>query len=265
MALCMAFVGLAQAQLSEGETYSSTIRTGNRPQAGDWGLFIGPSLSEVRDIIDSDIDFSGFPLINFKFYASDRLEIRAGIQYAGRTSKAQGNYNETYYVQEGETTKDIPLTDNYFNRMFRLTPGFAYHFSPKNILDVYVGAAIPIGVDAQKTVFETLNYTYVDENLVSSNYKNNSSYNSFVIGFNAFIGLQAFVADLPLSLGFEYGLSGLLRTNDQVYHEKTDYDGNLQQYYTNSDQFQEFTKLDCSSKYMSNDIRFTITYYFNNK
>lgn len=265
MALCMAFVGLAQAQLSEGETYSSTIRTGNRPQAGDWGLFIGPSLSEVRDIIDSDIDFSGFPLINFKFYASDNFEIRAGLQYAGRTTKAEGNFNEDYYIQDDELTMSIPMTDNYFNRTFRLTPGIAYHFSPKNILDVYVGAAIPIGVDAQETIYEVKDYIDIEGNLVGRNYKNNSSYNSFVIGFNAFIGLQAFVADLPVSIGFEYGLSGLLRTNDQVYHEKTDYDGNLQQYYTNSDQFQEFTKLDCSSKYMSNDIRFTITYYFNNK
>ena len=265
LALCMAFVGIAQAQLSEGETYSSTIVTGNRPQAGDWGLFIGPSLSEFKDIINRDIQFSGFPLINIKYYASDNLEIRAGLQYAGRTTKAQGNFNEQYYVQENETTMSIPLTNKFFDRTFRITPGIAYHFSPKNILDVYVGAAIPIGIDAQKSIYETKNYMDVDGKLVSVDYKNNSSYNSFVIGLNAFIGLQAFVADLPLSLGFEYGLSGLLRTNDQVYHEVTDYAGNLQQYYTNSNQYHEFTKLDCSSRYMSNDIRFTITYYFNNK
>lgn len=265
MALCMAFVGLAQAQLSEGETYSSTIVTGNRPQAGDWGLFVGPSLSEIKDIINSDIQFSGFPLINIKRYLTDNLEIRAGLQYAGKTTKAKGNFNEQYYVQGNETTMSIPLTDKYYNRTFRLTPGIAYHFSPKNILDVYVGAAIPIGVDAQKSINEAKDYIDVDGKLISIDYRNNSSYNSFVIGLNAFIGLQAFVADLPLSLGLEYGLSGLIRTNDQVYHEVTDNAGNLQKYYTNPNQYHEFTSLDCSTKYMNNDIRFTITYYFNNK
>ncbi|MBR5377797.1 MAG: hypothetical protein IK135_01615 [Bacteroidales bacterium] len=265
MALCMAFVGLAQAQLSEGETYASRIVTGNRPQAGDWGLYFGPSLSEVKDLLDSEIQVSGFPLINLKYYATDNLEIRAGIQYAGKTTKAQGNYNEEYYLDDEEIVKSIPLTDNFYSRAFRVSPGIAYHFSPKNILDVYVGAAIPVGVDAQKSVYETQDYMYEDENLVSRNHKNNSYYNSFVLGLNAFIGLQAFVADLPLSIGFEYGLSGMLRTNNQVYHEVTDYDGNLQQYYTGPDQYQHFTKLDCSSKYMNNDVRLTITYYFNNK
>lgn len=265
LAMCMAFVGLAQAQLSEGETYSSKIVTGNRPQSGDWGLFIGPSYSELMDLFNPKVNVIGMPLINLKYYATDNLEIRAGLQYAGRTTKAEGNYNQDYYLQGDEITKNVPLTDNYFSRTFRLTPGLAYHFSPKNILDVYVGGAIPFGIDAQKSVYETQNFVQSDENLVAINYKDNTSYNSFVLGFNAFIGLQAFVADLPLSIGLEYGLAGMLRTSDQVYHEKTDYEGNLQKYYTNSNQYQEFTKLDCSSKYLDSDVRLTITYYFNNK
>lgn len=265
LALCMAFVGLAQAQLSEGETYASTIVTGNRPQAGDWGIYFGPSLSEVMDLIDSKTDVFGFPLINLKYYAGDKLEIRAGIQYGGTTTKTNGKYNEEYYLDDNEVIKSIPLTDNFYSRKFRITPGIAYHFSPKNILDVYVGAALPIGVDAEKEVYETDIYIYANESLIRQAQKNNSTYNSFVLGLNAFIGLQAFVADLPLSLGFEYGLSGMLRTSDKVYREVTDYDGNIQQYYTTSGQSEHFTNLDCSSKYMNNDIRFTITYYFNNK
>ena len=261
----MAFVGLAQAQLSEGETYSSKIVTGNRPQAGDWGLYLGPSYSEIRDLLDSEIDASGFPLINIKYYASDNLEIRAGIQYDGRSTKVSGTYKEEFFLDEEDIVKSIPLTDNFSSRRFRINPGVAYHFSPKNILDVYVGAAIPLGIDAQKSIFETENYINENDNLVKHSYKDNSTYNSFVIGLNAFIGLQAFVADLPLSLGFEYGLSGMLRTNNKVYHEVTDYEGSLQSYYTNSDQYEHFSDLDCSSKYLSNDFRVTITYYFNNK
>lgn len=263
--MCLAFVGLAQAQLSEGETYSSKIVTGNRPQAGDWGLYFGPSYSEIRDLFDREVQASGFPLINLKYYATDNLEIRAGIQYDGRTTKTNGTFKQEYYLDDDEIVKTVPLTDHYYSRRFRVSPGIAYHFSPKNILDVYVGANIPIGVDAQKSTFEYNYYTNEETGLVSHYYQDNTSYNSFVLGLGAFIGLQAFVADLPLSLGFEYGLTGMLRTNQQVYHQKTDYDGNLQLYYTSDDYNQEFTSLDCRSKYLRNDVRFTITYYFNNK
>jgi len=86
-----------------------------------------------------------------------------------------------------------------------------------------------------------------------------------VIGIGSFIGLQAFVADLPLSLGFEYGLTGILRTNDKWYHVVTDGSGNTQSYYTTSSEVEHFNELNAKSKYMGSDFRFTISYYFNNK
>jgi len=119
LALCMAFVGLAQAQLSQGETYSSKIITGNRPESGDWGLYFGPSYSEVIDYINtwgSQTESAiGLPLINLKYYASDRAELRIGLQYNGHTSKTDGtftvNYDDVYpFYEEDFGSRDITLT-----------------------------------------------------------------------------------------------------------------------------------------------------------
>ena len=280
MALCLAFVGLAQAQLSQGQTYSTKIVTGNRPVAGDWGLYFGPSYSEIADLVETwgsqDEKAFGLPLINLKYYLSDRTEMRFGIQYNGHTTNASGNYDVNFdeiygFYEENFGTRNIPLTDKYYTRRFRVSPGIAYHFSPKNILDVYVGATIPLGVDAMNSVYETENYQVVTNDATGTHslqkyeVKDNYNYNSFTIGLGAFIGLQAFVADLPLSLGFEYGLTGMLRTNDKWYHEVADGEGNSQTYYTRDGDNLHFDQLTNKSKYMGTDLRFTITYYFNNK
>ena len=71
MIICLAFIGLAQAQLSEGKTYSSKIINGNRPECGDWGLYFGPSFLEIKELVNPKIDVIGLPLINVKYYAID--------------------------------------------------------------------------------------------------------------------------------------------------------------------------------------------------
>ena len=280
MALCLAFVGLAQAQLSQGQTYSTKIVTGNRPVAGDWGLYFGPSYSEIADLVETwnsqDEKAFGLPLINLKYYLNNRTEMRFGIQYNGHYTNASGNYDVNFdeiysYYEENFGTRNIPLTDKYYTRRFRVSPGMAFHFSPKNILDVYIGASIPVGVDVMHSVYETENYQVVtneatgNHSLQKYEVKDNYNYNSFVIGLGAFIGLQAFVADLPLSLGFEYGMTGMLRANDKWYHEVADGYGNSQTYYTRDGDYQHFDQLNNKSKYMGTDFRFTISYYFNNK
>ena len=45
---------------------------------------------------------------------------------------------------------------------------------------------------------------------------------SLCVGLEAFIGLQAFIADLPVSVGFEYGLSGMFHTGQKVKTEVYD-------------------------------------------
>ena len=46
-------VSTAFAQISTGEPHSSVIpRTGNRPQAGDLGMYIGASVTQIMDLVE---------------------------------------------------------------------------------------------------------------------------------------------------------------------------------------------------------------------
>lgn len=279
MALCLAFVGFAQAQLSQGETYSTKIVTGNRPTMGDWGLYFGPSYAEIVDFVESAWTQGekayGLPLINLKYYLSDRLEMRMGLQYNGHKSTMNGNFTRDYdeiysFEDEHFGTRTLMESEKSYTRRFRLSPGIVYHFSPKNVLDVYVGATIPFGTDTDGYLSESEDYLMLtsesgSHTLQKIDSKNNMTYSSFVIGVGGFIGLQAFVADLPVALGFEYGLTGMLRTNDKTYHVTTDSSGNTQSYYTTDGSSIHFDSVSTSSKYMGSDLRFTVTYFFNNK
>ena len=260
--VCLAFMCMAQAQLSEGKPYStSSIKTGNRPQAGDWGLYIGPSFSEVVDLInwaksvnkDEGIAVvRGLPLLNVKYYIKDNLEFRAGIQFYNVVT----NYKGTFVAND----KNEIAKNKYSNALFRLYPGVTYHFPIKNIVDVYMGGQLPFGFDIDKDIQEF------------GNYKNNATRNSFVFGFGALVGLQVFVADLPFSIGLEYGLSGLLKCGQKVKREVTDVEGHTQVFYNTLDDYNNddqmataYSKLNGQKFELGNDFRLTFTYYFNNK
>ena len=129
------------AQISTGKNTSKVIRTGNRPEAGDWGIFVGASYSDFANWFDKKVSFEGFPLVNVKYYISDEVEARLGIQLQGQTQTVTGEHT----VGEGENEKsyDYKHKLSVGTNLFR--PGIAYHFSTDNILDVYVGGELPIG------------------------------------------------------------------------------------------------------------------------
>lgn len=250
LTLCLAFSFYAQAQISEGQPRKSVIKTGNRPQKGDFGFYIGPSYTEIRDLIDwadksSNVDFvRGLPLCNLKYYISNSLEFRAGIQWYGKTT----SYNGVLMVgdQSGDSKGSNSLT------RFRINPGIAYHFTTKNILDVYVGAEIPLGCDVEK-ICETYGNTTVK-----------SSRNSPVIGLGAFFGFQVFVADLPFAIGLEVGLSGLARCGQKIKHVVTT-ETESQTFYTRPGDNSQYSKLKSNTFESGADARITFSYFFNNK
>lgn len=231
------------AQISEGEPYSRTIRTGNRPTSGYWGIFIGPSLSEIYQIVDRDISWAGLPLVNVKHYFSDELEFRCGIQMSRSASKTSGNLLEDKEQIKRKTQESF----------YRLSPGIAYHFSPKNLLDVYVGATLPFGLSGDKyiNVYDGKNY-------------GTQKRTSFEIGLGAYIGLQCFVADLPVAVGFEYGLSCYKYLGQKYKNITVDENGSEQVFYTTTphDGAVEYSKLKNSYGYLGSDVRLTISYFF---
>ena len=253
--LCVCAVSQAFGQISNGSPTARTIKTGNRPGEGDWGLYVGLSLDQIKDLKNKDIDWKGIPILNFKYFTSDNLELRLGFLGNSKSAKAKGDLYETPGDFDS-ATKDNLVKDKAGEYCFY--PGIAWHFSPTNILDVYVGCDIPIGYDYDK-------YTKIYDG------KNRATQtrSSFEIGFEGFVGLQCFIADLPLAVGVEYGFSGMRYFGQKYKHIITDADDNEQTFYTtdkvrDGEEPEEYYKnLKSRKGKFGSEIRFTVSYYFN--
>lgn len=245
--LCVCAVSQAFGQISNGSPTARTIKTGNRPGEGDWGLYVGLSMDQIKDLKSREITWKGIPILNFKYFTSDNLELRLGFLGNSRSVKVKGDL----YTELFEETKDNSLKEKEGEYCFY--PGLAYHFAPTNILDVYVGCDIPLGYNYDKSI-----YIFDGKN------RGTQKRSSFEIGFEGFVGLQCFIADLPLALGVEYGF-GWMRYFGQKYKNIiTDEDDNEQTFYTTDKDSDDFYKsLKSSRGEFGSEIRFTVSYYFN--
>ncbi len=255
-------VVVASAQISTGQSTSSVLKTGNRPTSGDWGIYVGTSYSDFESIIAPEMTFEGFPLVNIKHYLSNNLEARLGIQIQGTTTSTSGT--NTYEISSTELTSKFK--DKVSEGTNRFRPGFAYHFSKRNLLDVYMGAEIPLGWNNR-----SVSYSKIDGSETYEDFSKEVSSSPFFVGIGAFIGIQCFVADLPLAIGVEYGILGLKEFGtDKAKVVSLDEDGNkTTQYYISnanaSESITYFDSLNSSRSAFSNDARITITYYFKSR
>ena len=209
LALCMGFV-TATAQITTGKSSAQVVRTGNRAEAGNFGLYLGATADMFRNLVNIDeAELKALPLINFKYMVNDNVEARLGLEWWTMSTgnkvsgeNASGDYKTKHKNKE---------TSKYFY------PGIAYHFSNSNLLDVYVGAELPIGWES------TVVKDFADSEALDYNTKTVTR--DFNIGLGAFVGLQAYVANLPLAVGVEYGISSLktVSSNKYVTDEEQEY------------------------------------------
>ena len=239
----------AHAQLTTGEPTAKVIRTGNRAKRGDCGLYIGATTTMFGNIFNDDVEMQPLPLINFKYMSSNHLELRVGLEAYKLSEKLKGDVNSG-------TNTITKVSQKYGESTLLLYPGLAYHFSRLNILDVYIGAELPLGWNANSIKSTGESYT------------SNTTKRSFVLGLGAFVGLQAFIADLPLALGLEYGISsrldaGLKYKNETVVDNKTTISyspsGNFNYIHATSD---EYEKLKARKGEIGGQLRLTLSYYF---
>lgn len=237
----------AFAQLSTGEPSATVIRTGNRAQEGNFGLYVGVKTSMFKDLFDGNVSVKAMPLLNFKYMYTDNVEFRVGLDFYSKTNRLNGEvpageYNETTSVKNTNGSTD-----------FMVYPGIAYHFNKLNIFDIYVGAELPLGGNGT-SVYSGY-----------GNYSEKVTKRSFVIGLGAFVGIQAYLGRLPLALGVEYGLSSQFDTGLKYKHQINN-EGNTQTYFTTDPS--EFTgdgrydTLKAKKGTLGNQIRLTFTYYF---
>lgn len=237
LTLCFG-IAVADAQITTGESTSKVIRTGNRAKAGNFGLYVGGTTDMFRNLGDGDVHFSAIPLINLKYMKTDRLEYRLGIEWWKKSSSTEDQIPSGELDDNGD-----PKTKKYetstSKSQFTFYPGVAYHFSNKNLLDVYVGGELPFG-------WGSYSKNEDDDDMSTSNFR---------IGLGAFIGLQAYIGNLPLALGVEYGVS-------TMYSHVGD--GS----FTKDGMTIDFDKAPIEdhseSKWeLGQQVRFTLSYYFN--
>ena len=233
LALCMGFV-TATAQITTGKSSAQVVRTGNRAEAGNFGLYLGATADMFKNLLSVDeAELKALPLINFKYMIDDNVEARLGLEWWTMSTgnkvtgeNASGDYKSKYKNKE---------TSKYFY------PGIAYHFSNSNLLDVYVGAELPIGWES------TVIKDFADSEAVD--YKTKTVTRDFNIGLGAFVGLQAYVANLPLAVGVEYGISSLKTVSSSKY-------------VTDEEQEYKPEKRKDNTWNVGHQARLTLTYFF---
>lgn len=249
VALCFGAFSTVSAQITQGKPSAKTIRTGNRPGEGCFGFYMGATSDMFKGAIDPNMSFKALPLLNLKYMSSDHVEWRVGLEL----------YNSSETIK-GDIMNDNNITsvkNKYGESAAMIYPGFAYHFSRHNIFDVYAGVELPLG-------WNSGSFVSANSNSVATQKKS-----SFVIGLGAFVGFQAFIANLPLALGLEYGLSSRF---DAGLKYKNVYTTNTTTQVSYSPDYSEFSHLEGGEEAYSrlkakkggigNQVRLTLSYYF---
>lgn len=257
-ALCLGAITTASAQLTTGLPTSSTIRTGNRPGAGSYGLYFGATTDMFRDLANADIQMKSLPLINFKYMSTNEIEWRIGLEIYKGNELLKGERRVVNYEDSSESY--MGYKDKSKESTAALYPGIAYHFSRNNILDVYVGAELPLGWDM---------YNAVQEDSASKSISS-SQKNAFFVGLGGFVGLQAFIADLPLAIGLEYGVSSrfdvglkyknVITTGNKTQTTYTPDAGKFSQLSVSN--YDAYSKLSARKGAIGSQFRLTLSYYF---
>jgi len=251
--MCVGVSFAASAQLTTGNSTSKNIRTGNRAEAGDFGLYMGTDMKFIRNLANAEVTPTFLPLVNLKYMSSDNLELRVGIDLNKYSQNVKGT--EAGIGEEGVSleVKNKEVESNH-----SIFPGFAYHFSNLNILDVYAGAELPLG-------YSRYNLTQVWD---GSDAYSKTTKKSFNAGLGAFFGVQAYIANLPFAIGFEYGIYGRLNMGEKFRTEtKAGAESDVVVTY-NPDASHalkgDFEKLSARTGSIGSELRLTLTYFFKN-
>jgi hypothetical protein len=254
---CFAFSLTGYSQLSDRVNSPTTFKVGTRPLKGNLGLYFGLDYNQIESWFKNDsTDYSGLPLVNLKYYVSDKLVAKIGFQITNESKTATGLVDPLVDGSLLTERNEVDMTSKYI-----FTPGIEYHFKSSNILDVYVGGLLPFGMSAQEYVNDS-KYKTGEYSLYKRTLK------CFTYGYEAFVGLQAFVADLPFAIGMEFGAAGLGHLKNKYKHESNIMMGGIstsQIYYTTDKDaaYVRYRDLTSQDFKLQGNIRINLTYFFN--
>jgi hypothetical protein len=191
----------AFAQLSTRENDATSVKLGARPVKGDMSLTFALGLSKdsgTASLFNGNLLGAG-DLLTFKKYREDDLAIRFGVRLQ------QDKVSESGTSADSSAFVPVPANSAFKTqsntREWVIVPGIEKHFNAGNIFDVYTGADLYLGFKNQRTISNI-------ENTKTSDFSNiKQTTNNTVVGLGWIVGFNVFVAQLPISVGLEYGLN----------------------------------------------------------
>jgi hypothetical protein len=258
------------SQLSQRDNDAVRPKLGARPVAGDMALTFGYDIGGINGIASLPVlnQLMSGDFLTFKRYSSAEKAMRLGIRL----------YKDAQTLS-GDLTN--PVTDasrgsvkyKYSNNEYILVPGLEKHFNKSNIFDVYAGSDLYIGY-ISKIITNNVEQANGDYN------KSKETTSGMVLGLGGVVGFNIFIAQLPVSLGLEYGLNLKWSFGGKTKHKDENSVGgvtNTQEYYSSGDfETHDITPLtipdDTYSKVhkrefgmdTNNNVRILLNVYFGN-
>lgn len=252
------------AQFSTRESDSTVYKLGCRPTKGYKVLTLSFDPVGIADSDESFFKKVGLTdgnLFYGRYYLKDNLAARLGVRLFkdGKSSKGDVDVAFTGGNVSGKEMR-------FATSEFIFIPGLERHFSYNNIFDFYVAGDLYLGYGRTIRVENTdySNGFYDHEKRTTP---------KFMMGAGAFVGVNVFVMDLPISIGVEYGLNAIynLSSKTKVVQNTRDALGERgNTFYTqeedpfgNPDNTQ-YSSLKSTGSYINtaNNFRINVNFYF---
>ncbi len=194
-------VSSSYAQLSTRENDATVEKYGARPVKGDMALTFAAGTgkdSATASLYKGNLLGAG-DLLTFKKYLSDDMAFRLGVRLKKKSSTTKGVSADSSALVTPEFF-EYSLKKN--EREYIVVPGIEKHFNAGNIFDVYTGADLYLGF--KKSVS---NDDKIKTNRAGDSNKTKTTTRNSVVGLGWIVGFNVFVAQLPISIGLEYGLN----------------------------------------------------------
>ncbi len=197
------------AQLSTRENDEVVTKMGARPKAGDMAFVFGMNLADDSGMVAHLFSGNGLKsgdVLTYKYYNSDDIVIRLGLRLMNKNMTAKGTKLDSvafytyspYNDGSGSFQGMSEFKTRTVERMWEIVPGVEKHFLASNIFDAYVGADLYLGFGADKTIG---NFSYIN----GDKFNKSSKTSTTDVGLGIVTGFNVFIANLPISLGLEYG------------------------------------------------------------
>ncbi|MFN0032021.1 MAG: hypothetical protein ACKVOR_07675 [Flavobacteriales bacterium] len=196
----------ALAQLSKRENYDLNLKMNTRPQAGDAALqFVVPIVDLSGDTsagLYKGNSLFASDFLTYKYYHTDNTVIRGALRWAIGNATVSGVGADSGAFNN--IPEDLILTDRkqkFISREFAVAGGLERHFTNTNIFDVYCAGEAMIGLGRNKSLSQD-DFANGDKMYMTRTTPTR------IVGFGLITGFNVFVAELPISIGLEYGLTG---------------------------------------------------------